>query len=168
MRVCCISILNCSRRICPTNVGEALELNGITFHPIAAKHEEFDKDDRLGYPYQSYVIEYGRVAMYHAGDGIPYDGLADSLLPFNIDIAFLPVNGRDEKRQKLGIKGNFTYEEAARLAWQIKAKTVIPIHYDMFASNTDNVENFTSYIKKTYPLQKYDVLKCGQKFFFEK
>jgi L-ascorbate metabolism protein UlaG (beta-lactamase superfamily) len=157
-----------SDRIFPTNAGKILERNGILFHSIAAKHEEFDKDEKLGYPYQSYVIQYGSIALFHAGDGIPYEGLADILLPYHIDMALLPINGRDEHRKKLGIKGNFTYEEAVQLAWKIKAQTVIPMHYDMFAVNTESVDAFTSYLQKTYPLQKYNVMQCGQKYLFTK
>ena len=156
------------KRILPTNVEKPVDVNGIIFYPVAAKHEEFDEDERMGYPYQSYVIKCGSVTIYHAGDGIPYEGLVDILLPFKIDIALLPVNGRDEKRQKLGIKGNFTYQEAAELAWKIEAGTVIPMHYDMFASNNDKVENFFSYLKQTYPLQNYEILQCGQKFLKRK
>lgn len=152
-------------RIFPSNVGETLKLSGITFSPVAAKHEEFDKDECTGYPYQSYVIQCGSISIYHAGDGIPYKGLAEILLPFRIDIALLPVNGRDARRKGLGIKGNLTYQEAAELAWKIKAGTVIPMHYDMFALNNDKVENFVSYVRQTYPLQNYKVLQCGQKFF---
>ena len=50
---------------------------------------------------------------------------------FNLDIAIIPINGRDEKRHRLGFKGNFTCKEVCLLAKVIKPKLLIPAYYDM-------------------------------------
>ena len=60
----------------------------------------------------------------------------------NIDIAFVPINGRDEFRHKFDLEGNFTCEEAVRFALDIKAGLTIPMHYDMFTINTADINEF--------------------------
>jgi L-ascorbate metabolism protein UlaG (beta-lactamase superfamily) len=54
----------------------------------------------------------------------------------------LPINGRDEIRHKFDLEGNFTCEEAIRFALDINAGLTIPMHYDMFAINTADINEF--------------------------
>jgi L-ascorbate metabolism protein UlaG (beta-lactamase superfamily) len=114
----------------------------IHIHAVPAKHEEFDKDPQRGYPYLSYVINIDGISMFHAGDTIPYDGQVERVKKHRIDLAFLPVNGRDELRHKFDLAGNFTCEEAVRFALDIKARLTIPMHYDMFTINTADINKF--------------------------
>src|SRR5882672_2597001 len=43
------------------------------------------------YPELGYIIRFGRWTIYHGGDGASYDGLADRLRPFNVNVALLPI-----------------------------------------------------------------------------
>jgi len=121
---------------------DELRLKEINIHAVPAKHEEFDKDPQKGYPYLSYVIKIDGISVFHAGDTIPYPGQVERLIQHKIDIAFLPINGRDELRHKLDLEGNFTCEEAIRFALDINAGLTIPMHYDMFAINTADINEF--------------------------
>lgn len=121
---------------------DELRLKEINIYAIPAKHEEFDKHPQKGYPYLSYVINIDGISVFHAGDTIPYNGQVERLIQHKIDLAFLPVNGRDELRGKLGLEGNFTCEEAIRFALDINAGLTIPMHYDMFAINTVDINEF--------------------------
>lgn len=121
---------------------DTLGLMGIKVSAIPAKHEQFDKDEKHGYPYLSYVIEAEGLTLLHAGDTIPYDGQVERAKPFGVDVAFLPINGRDEFRHQLQFEGNFTSEEAVVFARSINAKRTIPMHYDMFTLNTADVREF--------------------------
>jgi L-ascorbate metabolism protein UlaG (beta-lactamase superfamily) len=75
-----------------------------------------------------------------------------------IDLALLPINGRDPAR---GVAGNFTAEEAAQLGKQIHADLVVPCHYEMFEFNTTPPEEFVEFAEQIG--QNYRLLKCGQR-----
>lgn len=122
--------------------GDELSLDEIRVHAVPAKHEQFDQHPRKGYPYLSYVIDLGGITVFHAGDTIPYEGQAEHIGKHRIDLAFLPINGRDEFRHRLGLEGNLTCDEAVRLALDIQAGLTIPMHYDMFTLNTADVNEF--------------------------
>jgi L-ascorbate metabolism protein UlaG (beta-lactamase superfamily) len=83
-----------------------------------------------------YVIEYRGRRIYHAGDTSIADELLASLRKLvPIEIALLPVNERNYFRERRGIIGNMTIREAFGLADEIGIKTVVPVHWDMFAPN---------------------------------
>ena len=52
-----------------------------------------------------------------------------------IDVALLPINGRDAEREGRGIVGNLDHREAAWLGSRIDAGVLVPMHYDLFARN---------------------------------
>ena len=121
---------------------DELRLNDIRVCAIPAKHEQFDLDPQTGYPYLSYIIRIDGITLLHAGDTIPYDGQVEYLKKPKIDLAFLPINGRDDFRHRLDLAGNFTCEEAVRFALDIDAGLTIPMHYDMFTINTADINEF--------------------------
>lgn len=119
-----------------------LSLKEINVHAIPAKHEEFDEHPEKGYPYLSYVINIDSINIFHAGDTIRYYGQSERLRQYRIDLAFLPINGRDDFRHGLDFAGNFDCEEAVRFARDINAGLTIPMHYDMFTINTADINEF--------------------------
>jgi L-ascorbate 6-phosphate lactonase len=127
---------------------DELSLDEIHVYAIPAKHEQFDQHPQKGYPYLSYVIDNDGITVFHAGDTIPYEGQAERIGKHKIDLAFLPINGRDESRHRLGLEGNLTCEEAVRLALDIHAGLMIPMHYDTFALNTADVNEFRRVAEK--------------------
>lgn len=82
-----------------------------------------------------HVVEASGVRLYHAGDTIHYDGMETLLAELGIDLAMLPINGRDPAGEARGIVGNLTEGEAAWLANEIGAGVVVPMHHDLFAHN---------------------------------
>jgi L-ascorbate 6-phosphate lactonase len=119
-----------------------LHFGDIGVHAIPAMHEDFDEHPEKGYPYLSYVIGIDGIKVFHAGDTIRYNGQAERLRQYRIDLAFLPINGRDDFRHGLDFAGNFDCEEAVRFARDIGAGLTIPMHYDMFTINTADVNEF--------------------------
>jgi L-ascorbate metabolism protein UlaG (beta-lactamase superfamily) len=107
--------------------GESASVGPFRFHAVPAAHEQLS-DECLGY-----VVEMGRYRLYHSGDTLIYDGMADVLRPFAADLAFLPINGK---------VGNMNHRDAAWLGKQIGARCVIPCHYDMFEFNTADPRDF--------------------------
>jgi L-ascorbate metabolism protein UlaG (beta-lactamase superfamily) len=98
-----------------------------------------------------YVIEIGGVRVYHAGDTIDFDGLADEVRRVGIDVALLPINGRTPEREAQDIVGNLGPEEAVDLAVRAGARAAVPAHYDMFAANLGDVGRFAAYAKEAHP-----------------
>lgn len=144
-------LVGANERVVPAVADTPLTEQGIAIIPIPAKHEEFDEDPTLGYPYLGYVLRLPGVTIYNAGDTIPYAGLVERLQPLAIDLAFIPINGRDYFRTSIGILGNCDYREAVELALAIGVDTVVPVHYGMFAGNTVPPGYFATYLAQRAP-----------------
>jgi L-ascorbate metabolism protein UlaG (beta-lactamase superfamily) len=106
------------------------------------------------------------VTIYHSGDTVIYAGLAERLAQYPLDIAFLPINGSDERRHALHVPPNMTLHEALDLAGQVGKPLVIPHHYDMFTFNTADVGTFEQVAQEIG--QPYHVMQCGEKFVFNR
>ncbi len=135
------------------NDGEICRIGDVTVRAVAAAHEFLDQDPETGlYPCLQYVIEGNGFRVYHAGDTLRYEGMVPKLRTFGpIDAALLPINGRDGKRYRRNCIGNMTYQEAADLAGELRPRTVIPGHWDMFADNPGDPEAFADYTDAKYP-----------------
>ena len=95
------------------DAGESLEIAGFRIKAIASAHEGLDTDDSGHHLYLGFVVEVEGLRLYHSGDTLAYDGLADALSANPFDVLFLPINGRDPKR---GVAGNMSSDEAVELA----------------------------------------------------
>ena len=139
-------------RVFGLNDGGSIELKGVKISAVAAAHEFLDYDPATGlYPYLGLILEGHGVTVYHAGDCCLYEGLQTKLKRWEIDLALLPINGRDARRLKRNCIGNMTYQEAADLAGALKPGLTIPAHYDMFAMNSIDPRLFLDYMKVKYP-----------------
>ncbi len=124
-----------------TNVVEGV--TGLEFRPIPAAHYEVERDPKSGeFLYLGYLINHEGMVLYHAGDTILHDQLIATILSANwdIDVACLPVNGRDKQRDELEIVGNLRVEEAISLTSAIKSRILVPLHNDLFTINQDDPE----------------------------
>lgn len=121
---------------------------GIAIHAIAAAHETLQEDGFGNSYYLGYIIEIGELKIYHGGDCVPYDGLSSLLRSYKIDLALLPVNGRDAYRKEHGIAGNFTMAEAITLCEEAGIPCLIPHHYGMFDFNTVSVSEIEAVIEE--------------------
>jgi L-ascorbate 6-phosphate lactonase len=127
-----------------------VEVAGVKVHAIPAMHGihpadaySFGQNRFLGF-----VFEGEGIAIYHAGDTIPYDGLAKRIRDLHVNVALLPINGRDAAREALDIVGNLDAEEAAALAIDAEVDVVIPMHYDMFAANPGDPSRLVSAVER--------------------
>lgn len=139
------------------NDGEMTHIKGFNFYGVPAAHNELERDEHGYCKYMGYVIKFGKWSIYHSGDTLWYDSMVETLKPFNIDIAFLPINGNEPSRE---VAGNLNCEEAARLGKEINARLVIPHHYDMFEFNTANPNGFKHEAEKYH--QPYRILQLGE------
>ena len=104
------------------------------------------------------VVRAGPWTLYHSGDTVRYDGMADRLAPFGVNLALLPINGRAPERR---VAGNLWGREAAGLAKDIGAALVVPCHFDMFAFNTATPEEFVAECERLGQAQR--VLHQGER-----
>jgi L-ascorbate metabolism protein UlaG (beta-lactamase superfamily) len=139
------------------NDGESVITGHFTFHGIPAKHNEIERDARGNCQFMGYVIEFGGWKIYHSGDTLWFDEMVSMLKPFKVDIALLPINGNISSR---GVAGNLNGREAVLLGKAMGARYVIPCHYDMFAFNTANIDEFINNAQSVD--QPVAVLKQGQ------
>jgi L-ascorbate metabolism protein UlaG (beta-lactamase superfamily) len=138
--------------------GDPVTVGPFTFHAIPSAHESLETDENGNHKFIGYMIEVGGKTIYHSGDACLYDGLEDRLKQWKIDLAILPINGRDPAR---GVAGNFSGEEAARLGVEIGAGLVVPCHYEMFEFNSVSPRGFID-AAKTLKCQ-YQVLTAGER-----
>jgi L-ascorbate metabolism protein UlaG (beta-lactamase superfamily) len=145
-------------RLTPIALDEPVGQGLFTFHAVPAAHEELETDEQGHHKFIGLVIEVGGYTIYHSGDTLLYPNMVEILEQWQIDVALLPINGRDPAR---GVAGNLSGEEAAHLAKDIGAKLVIPCHYDMFEFNTVSPTGFVEAAKKIE--QSYHVLHNGER-----
>jgi L-ascorbate metabolism protein UlaG (beta-lactamase superfamily) len=126
-------------------------------HAVPAAHNQREQDDAGHERYIGIVVEVGGVTIYHSGDTLRYDGMAELLRRWVIDVAVLPINGNDPAR---GVAGNLDGVEAAQLAYDIGARLVVPCHYDMFAFNTADPALFVDTARQLG--QPYQVMQTGE------
>lgn len=119
--------------------GQILSLEEFTITALPAAHEQVDRDEQGHCKYLGYVFQFGPWSIYHSGDCVVYEGLAERLARFRLDLALLPINGRAPERR---VPGNMTGPEAAALAKAAGIRAVIPHHYDMFEFNTVTPDAF--------------------------
>jgi L-ascorbate metabolism protein UlaG (beta-lactamase superfamily) len=103
------------------SVGERHTFRDVTVSAVAARHVAgvpgWETDDAIGL-----LLDFGGLRVYHSGD-TEYD-LRLRALAYDreqpIDACLLVINGTG---------GNMNAHEAALLAWQIGARTVVPMHH---------------------------------------
>lgn len=110
--------------------------HGVT---VADGYSEGHDLDPRGTPHVGYVVTLAGTAIYHSGDTIDSVGIQSALASMTIDVAVLPVNGRDAEREARGIVGNLNAGEAVALAGELGARCLIPCHYEMIRGNTSDV-----------------------------
>ena len=126
-----------SHQILPLNDGNRIKLDDdIEITGIAASHESLKINQKGEHHYLGFIIDFNGVRIYHSGDCVPYDGLIEKLMGSKIDIALLPINGRDEYRLKNNIMGNFYVSEVLDICKSAKIPFLIVHHFGMFAYNT--------------------------------
>jgi L-ascorbate metabolism protein UlaG (beta-lactamase superfamily) len=129
-------------RLVPVEPHDTLDLDGLEAHVVPAIHG-VTMDDAYGDGsavggrprFVGYVLDADR-RVYHAGDTLVTDELTVALQSLDVDVALLPVNGRDAAREARGFVGNMNAGEAVELALAVGATRLVAYHWDGFAGNT--------------------------------
>jgi L-ascorbate metabolism protein UlaG (beta-lactamase superfamily) len=139
--------------------GETVTVGGFSITAVPAAHEAIERDEAGRMLHLGYVVQCGPYALYHAGDTIPYDNLAERVRAVaEIDVALLPINGRLPERR---VTGNLWGDEAAAVAHAIGARLAVPMHFELFAFNTEPPDVFVATCERLG--QPYRVLRAGER-----
>ncbi|MDQ0877159.1 L-ascorbate 6-phosphate lactonase [Paenibacillus sp. V4I3] len=140
----------------------------LIIHPIPAWHEERVRDVEGWDHYLGYILQWEGLCIYHAGDTLLTEELVEALSGFIIDIGFLPINGRDIFRNRLGVVGNMNALEAADLTAHLKFDIVVPVHFDMYANNSEGIAPFVDRLYQKHPGQKFHIFQPGETLVYMK
>lgn len=124
-------------RLIFVNDGDAIRLNDFTeLGVIPAAHEMLQTNEKGEHHFLGFILRIGGTTVYHSGDSLVYERLAERLKEQRIDLALLPVNGRSEYLAAKGIAGNMNFDEARDLCLAAGIGVMIPHHFGLFAFNT--------------------------------
>jgi L-ascorbate metabolism protein UlaG (beta-lactamase superfamily) len=147
------------------DAGEQLSLeNGISLEAIPAAHETLQTNERGEHLFLGYILKLGGLSLYHSGDCVPYPGLVENLAAHSVDLALLPVNGRDEYRQSHGVPGNFTLAEAVDLGKQAQIPYLLGHHFGMFEFNTIDAKQAGRELQHIREHRQYALVKDGVQY----
>jgi L-ascorbate metabolism protein UlaG (beta-lactamase superfamily) len=154
---------------------EHIDRFGVRIYPVPASHgvnvsDAYNPGEQLSnglVRYLGYVVEMAGVRVYHAGDCIPYAGQAERVRAQKPHLALLPINGRDFFREtERNLVGNMDAREAARLAHDVGAQVLVPMHWELFAHNRGYPNDLVGYAMATYPELTVLVMGRGARFTY--
>lgn len=129
------------------DVGERITVGPWTLTATFADHPR--SDGPIGF-----VLDTGSTRIYHSGDTEAHPRLAE-VAAFAPSLATIVINGRG---------GNMNHEDAARTVATIGAAVAIPTHYDLFANNLAEPQEFVAALAREAPAARAVVLRRGQRF----
>jgi L-ascorbate 6-phosphate lactonase len=153
-------------RLVAARPGEPIAAGDVTVHPVPALHGVHVADAYThGLPgdggqvrYLGFVLETPDGRLYHAGDTLRWPGQAELLADLGVQVALLPINGRDAAREARDIVGNLDGGEALALARDAAVPTVVPMHYDLMEGNLGDVEALARLAPSLHPEGRMAVL----------
>lgn len=135
---------------------------GLRVRSIPAAHPQLEKNEAGEFRYVGYLLDANGTRIYHAGDTSPHDEIFANLADEAVDLALLPVNERNFYRDRADIVGNMTLREAFQMTVDIKARVLVPLHWDMFAPNAVHQEEMELLFTLENPPFELRLLRCGE------
>jgi L-ascorbate metabolism protein UlaG (beta-lactamase superfamily) len=137
-------------RLVPVNDGDSARVSeSLEIRVIASAHETLQTNARGEHHFLGFVLRAGTLTLYHAGDCVVYEGLAQRLREQRVDVALLPVNGRSAALTARGVPGNMSFAEARDLCAVAGISLLVPHHFGMFAFNTADPAELRRQIAET-------------------
>jgi len=140
-------------RMVTTDSGLRVEYLDDRIYAVPSAHDKLDWTPLGGYPYLGYLVRFGGVTIYHAGDCVPYEDIVSRLRPYSVTVALLPIGGRPD---------NFEIAEAAQLAEDIGARWLVPMNYDASPAGGGRIDRFIGHMLGHRPAQRFKVFECGE------
>ena len=138
-----------------------IELDGVRVHPVPARHgvnvaDAYTFGEELSnglVRYLGYVVDIGGVRVYHAGDcsPVPRPGRAAARARARTWRCCRSTAATSSARPRANIVGNMDFREAARLAHDVGVELLVPMHWELFASNRGYPGDLLAYVETTFP-----------------
>lgn len=145
-------------RMTGARIGTPIQVGAVRAMPVPARHAVRIEDGySLGNQghraprFVGYVVELDGVGLYHAGDTLTDEALIGAVAGLRPDIALLPINGRDPGRERRGVVGNMSPDEAAQLARDLSVALAIPMHFDAIRGNVGRPDAFVRAMRRHHP-----------------
>jgi L-ascorbate 6-phosphate lactonase len=155
-----------AERVVVPRIGEQVTQGELTYTAVPAAHYTYVVDDAGHARWMGFLITCNGVTLYHAGDTILVPELLAALEGQRIDLALLPINGRDYFREQQDMVGNLWPREAVELAAAIIARVLIGIHNDLFETNRVNPGMLFDELDRRVPWQRCHLLQPGELYVF--
>lgn len=162
-------------RVVVPRVGERVEFAALTYTAIPAAHGAsaltgpsyvYEEDGEGHARWMGFLISCNGVTLYHAGDTILIPEMLTALKDQKIDIAILPINGRDFFREQKEIVGNLWPGEAVQFAVALDVKLLIGCHNDLFDGNRVNPGMLFDELDKRAPWQRCHLLQPSELYLY--
>jgi L-ascorbate 6-phosphate lactonase len=120
----------------------------VTADVVYASHS----GDAVGYVFHVGQESGQRVRLYVTGDSL-YEPQLVSDATTGVDVLCVCINGR---------MGNMAFDEAARLAGELDAKVVVPMHFGVMPNNTIDPQLFLDSLREQGGASRPHVLQIGE------
>lgn len=147
-------------------LGQPQAIKQLRYTAIPAAHETLEVNAERQSRWMGFLLECNGVTVFHAGDTILKDEIINALAGQTVDIALLPMNGRDYFREQKNIVGNLLPREATELAHVLQADVLIPMHNDLFAGNRLNPAELWDDLDRRFPEQCCHMLQPGELYLY--
>ena len=155
-----------AERIVTPKLGAEAELAGLRYAAIPAAHYAYEVDEQGRSRWMGFLIKCNGATIYHAGDTVIIPEIFEALVGESIDLALLPINGRDFFREQRNVVGNTWPGEAIDMAVQLKARVLLALHNDLFAANRVNPGLLFDELDRRAPFQRCHILQPGELYLY--
>lgn len=156
----------CEDRVISAVADVSFKIADITVMPVPAAHEQLHINQNGDYEELGFILNFGDISLFHAGDCCVYGGLAERIA--GTHILMLPINGRDWFRNRDNIVGNMDSREALLLAREAGARMIIPMHFDLYARNAVPPSFFVDCAGEFAPGLPYHIFMPGERYIWAK
>ena len=153
-------------RIRVPRIGQPVEAGDLIYTAIPAAHYQYEVDAQQQSRWMGFLIKLNGVTLYHAGDTIVIPELLAALANVPLDLALLPINGRDYFREEQSIVGNLWPREAAQLAQRFAPRVLLGMHNDLFAENRVRPGLLFDELDHAKPFQACHLLQPGELYLY--
>ena len=155
-----------SERIVMPALGEPQTIGDMRITAVPAAHYAYEVDASGHSRWMGFLVEAGGVTLYHAGDTILVPEVMAALERQHLDLALLPINGRDYFREQEDIVGNLNVREVATICSRLHPNVLIPMHNDLFATNRVSPADLVAELDRLAPRQRFHFLQPGEIYVY--
>lgn len=156
--------IDTTRARVPT-LGERYTIADGDYRAIPAAHYQLEIDAGRS-RWMGFVLSCGGITLLHTGDTILVPEIFAALQGVSIDLALLPINGRDYFREQQDLVGNLLPREATQFANEIGAQVLIAIHNDLLPNNRLNPAELWDDLDRHFPRQRCHLLQPGELYLY--